>query len=98
MFTSGHLELRDLTTLMPALLKYVIVHKVFILVSTLYLFKGYRQRGAYIATQTPLPNTINDFWRMVFEYNVKCIVMLCQKQENGQASGDDIDIQPTGAF
>ena len=55
--------------------------EVFIVVTTLYLFKGgYRQRGAYIATQTPLPNTVNDFWRIVFE---KCIVMLCQKQENG---------------
>ncbi len=60
--------------------------EMFIVMTTNYLFKGYRQRGAYIAIQTPLPNTVNDFWRMVSEYNVKCIVMLCQKQENGQVS------------
>ncbi len=72
--------------------------EVFIVVTTLYLFKGYRQRGAYIATQTPLPNTINDFWRMVFEYNVKCIVMLCQKQENGLVSGDDSTVHRSTTF
>ncbi len=65
--------------------KYIIV---FIVVTTLDLFKGYRQRGAYIATQTPLPNTVNDFWRMVFEREVKCIVMLCKKQEKEQVCMD----------
>ena len=50
---------------------------------TLYLvyLQGYRQRGAYIATQGPLPHTVNDFWKMVWEYEVKCIVLLCRRGE-----------------
>jgi len=44
---------------------------------------GYRQRSAYIATQGPLPSTVNDFWRMVWEHQSKCIVMLCNLQEDG---------------
>ena len=43
--------------------------------------QGYRQKGAYIATQGPLPHTVNDFWRMVWEREVKCIVMLCKTTE-----------------
>ena len=43
--------------------------------------QGYRQKGAYIATQGPLQHTVSDFWRMVWEQEVKCIVMLCRKEE-----------------
>ena len=55
----------------------------FVALSTLYLVfvQGYRQKGAYIATQGPLPQTVNDFWKMVWEYEVRCIVMLCRKEE-----------------
>jgi protein tyrosine phosphatase len=31
----------------------------------------------YIATQGPLANTIQDFWKMVWVYNVRSIFMLC---------------------
>lgn len=37
---------------------------------------GYSQCNAYIATQTPLPDTVNDFWKMVFEKKATVIVML----------------------
>jgi protein tyrosine phosphatase len=47
---------------------------------------GYKQRNAYIATQAPLRNTVNDFWRMMWEYQCGCIVMLCQLEEDGQES------------
>ena len=48
--------------------------------------QGYRQKGAYIATQGPLPHTVNDFWRMVWEQEVKCIVMLCKTEEKHEVS------------
>ncbi|KAK6179861.1 hypothetical protein SNE40_012119 [Patella caerulea] len=35
---------------------------------------SYRKKTAYILTQTPLPNTIIDFWRMVLERNVTVII------------------------
>ena len=35
----------------------------------------------FIATQGPLPNTIEDFWTMCDEYDVETIVMLCKLKE-----------------
>ena len=46
--------------------------------------KGYKQRDAYIVTQGPLENTVEDFWRMMWEYQCGCIVMLCQLVEDCQ--------------
>ena len=45
--------------------------------------QGYRQRYQYILTQGPLVNTVNDFWRMVWEHNSYNIIMLCPMEENG---------------
>ncbi|XP_051060327.1 tyrosine-protein phosphatase non-receptor type 18 isoform X3 [Phodopus roborovskii] len=39
---------------------------------------------AYIATQGPLPQTLLDFWRLVWEFGVKVILMACQETENGR--------------
>ncbi|XP_041820108.1 tyrosine-protein phosphatase non-receptor type 12 isoform X3 [Chelmon rostratus] len=46
--------------------------------------KGMDGPEAYIATQGPLPNTVIDFWRMNWEYNVAVIVMACREFEMGR--------------
>ncbi|CAM9757490.1 unnamed protein product [Lampetra planeri] len=45
---------------------------------------GYRQQGAYIATQGPLPETTEDFWRMLWEQNSTIVVMLTKLREMGR--------------
>ncbi|KEF59206.1 uncharacterized protein A1O9_04050 [Exophiala aquamarina CBS 119918] len=38
----------------------------------------------YIATQAPIPATFNDFWRVVWEQDVRVVVMLTAESEGGQ--------------
>ncbi|KAM8916967.1 receptor-type tyrosine-protein phosphatase T isoform 3-T3 [Spinachia spinachia] len=40
------------------------------------LMDSHKQPAAFIVTQHPLPNTMADFWRLVFDYNCSSIVML----------------------
>uniref|UniRef100_A0A8C0X5V4 Receptor-type tyrosine-protein phosphatase alpha n=1 Tax=Castor canadensis TaxID=51338 RepID=A0A8C0X5V4_CASCN len=45
---------------------------------------GYRQKDSYIASQGPLLHTIEDFWRMIWEWKSCSIVMLTELEERGQ--------------
>ncbi|XP_032877125.1 receptor-type tyrosine-protein phosphatase kappa isoform X5 [Amblyraja radiata] len=40
------------------------------------LMDSYRQPAAFIVTQHPLPNTVKDFWRLVYDYGCTSVVML----------------------
>ncbi|XP_076214044.1 tyrosine-protein phosphatase non-receptor type 22 [Aptenodytes patagonicus] len=46
--------------------------------------KGVYGPRAYIATQGPLPTTVIDFWRMIWEYEVLVVVMACMEFEMGK--------------
>ncbi|XP_067357782.1 receptor-type tyrosine-protein phosphatase eta [Channa argus] len=45
---------------------------------------GYNSRKEFIAAQGPLPTTVNEFWRMIWEKNVQTLVMLTRCNEQGR--------------
>lgn len=56
------------------------------------------QRERIIAAQGPLPNTLDDFWRMILQHKITLILGLCNLNEQGKTkcsrywpSGDSKD-------
>lgn len=49
---------------------------------------GYKQKNAFIATQGPLEDTVPDFWRMVWERECRCLVMLTALSESGRVKSE----------
>lgn len=53
------------------------------------MLQSYTQRDAYIVTQMPLPNTVSDFWRLLYDYHSDTVVMLNEFDRN-----DTVNIHP----
>lgn len=48
------------------------------------VFQSYTSRDGFILTQMPLPNTVIDFWRLVYDHNISAIVMLNDLDPNDE--------------
>ncbi|XP_055346079.1 receptor-type tyrosine-protein phosphatase delta-like [Paramacrobiotus metropolitanus] len=49
---------------------------------------GIHSPDAYILTQAPMSNTLADFWCMVWDYNVRVLIMLTNLEENGRKKSE----------
>ena len=54
------------------------------MIFSLLSVQGYGRPNAYIAAQGPMPNTIGDFWRMIWEHRLSTVVMLTKVTEGGK--------------
>ncbi|XP_073693105.1 receptor-type tyrosine-protein phosphatase eta [Garra rufa] len=50
---------------------------------------GYSSKKEFIAAQGPLPCTVNDFWRLIWEKNIHTIVMLTKCNEQGRVKCEE---------
>ena len=55
-----------------------------------YSLQGYKSQREYIGCQGPLPGTIDDFWRMVWEQRVSVVVMLTKCIESQKVREDNV--------
>ena len=51
-----------------------------------FLLKGYKQDKAFIVAQSPIQNTVRDFWKVIHDRQCASIVMLCEIMEDGRVS------------
>jgi len=60
------------------------LHFFLIVMPLLFVGQGFSSKREFIAAQGPLPSTRDDFWRMVWEYNCRAILMLTKCVEVGR--------------
>ena len=48
------------------------------------LYQDVHGKKVYIAAQGPLPHTVVDFWRMLWESRVEVVIMACNEYEGGK--------------
>ena len=60
--------------------------RLYCLMMYIFSLQGYRRANAYIAAQGPTPNTIGDFWRMIWEHRLPTIIMITKVTEGGKVS------------
>ncbi|KAM9753688.1 receptor-type tyrosine-protein phosphatase eta [Menidia menidia] len=59
---------------------------------------GYLSRKEFIAAQGPLPGTVDEFWRMIWEKNVQTLVMLTRCNEQGRVKCEQYWVPGTKHF
>lgn len=64
----------------------IYLQQIQVFLSSSLFLKGYWLQNAMIATQGPLPETIGDFWNMVYQRKVKVIAMLTELKDDTQVS------------
>lgn len=58
-----------------------------VILLTFYKLQGYGGKAStYIACQAPLPEGVEEFWRMIWEQQCRVIIMLTMFEENGTVS------------
>ncbi|XP_035826839.1 receptor-type tyrosine-protein phosphatase alpha [Aplysia californica] len=58
---------------------------------------SYCQKDQLLVTQMPLPNTVVDFWRLVYDHGSYCIVMLNEVETNDDTCEQYWSEEPDGA-
>ena len=54
--------------------------------------QGFHDENALIIAQSPMENTVKDFLKMIVNYKVSAIVMLCELNESGKVDSIGINI------
>ena len=54
--------------------------------------QGYKHKKAFIIAQSPMENTVKDFWKMIVERECTVVVMLCGFEEDGEVNTSNIII------
>ena len=49
-----------------------------------YLLQSYSGRRAFIAAQSPMAQTRNDIWELIWQFRISTIVLLCELREENQ--------------